>query len=47
MELEITDSMLEKFRNDDVWKNRIEKKGDAFALCLKKYLMLKIEEKMF
>lgn len=39
--------MLENFKNDKVWKNRIEKKEGAFALCLKKYLMTKIEDRMF
>ena len=47
VEIEITEKMLHTFRDDPVWKDRIKDKGDAFALCFKKYLMLKIEKKMF
>jgi hypothetical protein len=47
IEIDITEKMLQNFREDEVWKNRIIKKDDGFALCLKKYLMIKIEKKMF
>jgi hypothetical protein len=35
------------FKEDEIWTGRIESKEGAIALCLKKYLMDKIEEKMF
>ena len=37
-------NQLKNFKNDELWKDRIEQKQGAWALCLKKYLMDAIED---